>query len=91
MINIEKAKELISKLSTEIDNDYIKSTLNIVSLRLDEMEKGDMNKEEFESYRDRTVNYEIRNMTHIVPPLDDDKIAELNELGEIIGSFEYEE
>ena len=50
-----------------------------------------MNKEEFEAYRDRTVNYEIRNMTHIVPPLDDDKIAELNELGEIIGSFEYEE
>ena len=91
MINTEKAKELISKLSTEIDNDYIKSTLNIVSLRLDEMEKGDMNKDEFESYRDRTVNYEIRNMTHIVPPLDDDKIAELNELGEIIGSFEYEE
>ena len=55
------------------------------------MEKGAMNKDEFDAYRDRTVNYEIRNMTHIVPPLDDDKIAELNELGEIIGSFEYEE
>ena len=91
MINIEKAKELISKLSAEIDNDYIKSTLNIVSLRLDEMEKGDMNKDEFEAYRDRTVNYEIRNMTHIVPPLDDDKIAELNKLGELISSFEYED
>lgn len=91
MINTDKAKELISKLSTEIDNDYIKSTLNIVSLRVDEMKKGDMNKEEFEAYRDRTVNYEINNMIHIVPPLDDDKIAELNELGEVIGSFEYEE
>ena len=32
MINTEKAKELISKLSADIDNDYVKSTLNIVSL-----------------------------------------------------------
>lgn len=91
MINTDKAKELISKLSTEIDNDYVKSTLNIVSLRVDEMKKGDMNKEEFEAYRDRTVNYEIRNMTHIVPPLQYLQIVSLMELGEIIGSFEYEE
>lgn len=91
MINTERAKELISKLSTDIDNNYIKSTLNIVSLRVDEMEKGAMNKDEFEAYRDKTVNYEIRNMIHIVPPLDDDKIAELNELGEVIAAFEYEE
>ena len=91
MVNTEKAKELISKLLTEIDNNYIKSTLNIVSLRVDEMEKGAMNKDEFETYRDKTVNYEIRNMTHIVPPLDDDKITELNELGEVIAAFEYED
>ena len=85
---IKSAKNIITEISEEVDNKYIKSTLNIVSMKLDTLSNTEMTNKEFNGYRDKIVNYEINNMKHIVPALPDDQIQKLTELGNLILSIE---
>lgn len=84
---IKAAKSILNEISNEVDNNYIKSTLNIVNMKLDTILNTEMSDEEIKQYCDKMVHYEISNMKHIVPPLPEEEINKLDSLGNVILSI----